>query len=154
MFNISNFKNTDGKTSRYKRRIDQLIEKEQYIDSIEKTVSSAVNNILEHRSRSFVIYGEPQSGKTEMMIALTARILDENFKIIIVLLNDAIQLLNQNLERFRRSDIDPSPKNFNEILDPSIHIGESEWIIFCKKNSKDLQKLIAKLHGHEEKIII
>lgn len=154
MFNISNFINKEAKTSRYKRRINQLIEKERFVDSIEKTVSSAVNNILEHRSRSFVIYGEPQSGKTEMMIALTARILDENFKIVVILLNDAIQLLNQNLERFKRSDIDPSPKNFNEILDPSIHIGESEWIIFCKKNSKDLQKLIAKLHGYDEKIII
>ena len=116
MFNIDDFIGSDEKGSRYKRRIDSLIEKDQYTDSIEKAVSSAVENIFQLKTRSFVIYGEPESGKTEMMIALTARLIDEGFKIIIVLLNDNIQLLNQNLERFRRSDIDPSPKNFNEIL--------------------------------------
>ena len=38
-------------------------------------VDSAVANI-EDDQKSFVIYGEPQSGKTEMMIALTAKLLD------------------------------------------------------------------------------
>jgi len=154
MFNLNDFKNTSAKTSRYKRRISKLLEQHKNTTSIEKTVLSAIDNIKTNKSNSFVIYGEPQSGKTEMMIALTARLLDEGYKIIIVLLNDNVQLLNQNLERFRRSDIDPSPKNFNEILDKSINIGENEWIIFCKKNSKDLQKLIPKLYGHEKKVII
>jgi len=154
MFNINDFKSTSAKTSRYERRISNLLEQKLDTTSIEKAVLSAINNIKDNKSNSFVIYGEPQSGKTEMMIALTARLLDEGHKILIVLLNDNVQLLNQNLERFKRSDIDPSPKNFNEILDPSIHIGENEWVIFCKKNSKDLQKLIYKLDGHEKKVII
>ena len=154
MFNVNDFLGSEGKTTRYKRRLDLLVQKGQHTDSIEKAVSAAIENIFEKKTRSFVIYGEPQSGKTEMMIALTAKLLDEGFKIITVLLNDNIQLLNQNLERFRRSDINPSPKNYNEILDTSVHIGESEWIIFCKKNSKDLQKLIAKLEDNDKKIII
>jgi|SRR3989344_1040876 len=154
MFDIDNFISQEENHSRYKRRIDFLLENNLYIESIEKAVASAVENIFEHKTRAFVIYGEPQSGKTEMMIALTARLLDEGFKIIIVLLNDNITLLNQNLERFRRSDIDPAPKNFTEILDPSVNIGNSEWIIFCKKNSKNLQQLISKLDNFQEKIII
>lgn len=154
MFNINLFKNSSGKISRYNQRLDFLRKKGQYTESIEQAVSSAIKNIFQHRTRSFVIYGEPQSGKTEMMIALTARLLDEGFKIIIVLLNDNVQLLSQNLERFSRSDINPSPKNFNEVIDASIHISNNEWIIFCKKNSKDLQKLIAKFDGIDRKVII
>ena len=95
-----------------------------------------------------MIYGEPQSGKTEMMIALTARLLDEGARIIVVLMNDSVQLLEQNLDRFLRSGLDPAPKKFNELLDPTIDLKSGTWVIFCKKNSADLQKLIAKLGKH------
>jgi len=44
-----------------------------------------------------VIYGEPQSGKTEMMICLTARLIDIGANLVIHLLNDSVQLLEQNL---------------------------------------------------------
>lgn len=153
MFNINDFIPTE-KNSRYKRHIDSLISLGMNTDSIENAVTNAIENIINKNTRSFVIYGEPQSGKTEMMIALTAKLLDIGNKIVIILLNDNVQLLNQNLNRFRRSDIDPSPKNFNEILDPSIHIANNEWVIFCKKNSKDLQNLIGKLEKVSKKIII
>jgi len=97
MFDIDNFISQEENHSRYKRRIDFLLENNLYIESIEKAVASAVENIFEHKTRAFVIYGEPQSGKTEMMIALTARLLDEGFKIIIVLLNDNITLLSNSI---------------------------------------------------------
>jgi hypothetical protein len=116
-----------------------------HTNSIEATVNGAIENIATQDARSFVIYGEPQSGKTEMMIALTARLLDEGAKIIIVLMNDSVQLLEQNLERFLRSGLDPAPKKFSELLDPSIDLRRGTWVIFCKKNAADLQKLIAKL---------
>jgi DNA replication protein DnaC len=144
-FNIHDFTAPPQKTVRYQRRLEELKSLGRYTVSIEKAVEGAVTNIHKDQSRSFVIYGEPQSGKTEMMIALTARLLDEGHKLIIVLLNDSVQLLNQNLERFRRSGLDPAPRNFSEVLDPSIEIGANEWVIFSKKNSKDLQKLINKL---------
>ncbi len=89
-----------------------------------------------------------------MMITLTARLLDHNFKIIVILLNDNVQLLTQNLERFRRSSIDPAPKNYTEITDPVITIGEREWIIFSKKNGGDLKKLIEKIGDVPNKVII
>ncbi|MEX5219435.1 MAG: DEAD/DEAH box helicase family protein [Nitrospira sp.] len=153
-FNIGDFAIPPKNTVRYHKRLEKLKASGRYTVSIEKAVEGAIANISEERSRSFVIYGEPQSGKTEMMIALTARLLDEGHRLIVVLLNDSVQLLNQNLERFRRSGLDPAPKNFNEILDPTIEIGESEWVIFSKKNSKDLKKLINKLHSQDGKIII
>ncbi len=153
MFNISELKNKTSKHTRYRRQLERITAKNGFTQNIEQAVEGAVKNI-NNSCRSFVIYGEPQSGKTEMMITLTARLLDENFKIVVVLLNDSVQLLNQNLERFRRSGIDPAPKNFSEILDPVVTIGESEWVLFCKKNSKDLQKLIHKIGGVGNKVII
>jgi len=153
-FNINNFKVVTHKNTRYERQLSRLRDSNLHIECIEKAVDSAIKNIHDQQSRSFVIYGEPQSGKTEMMILLTAKLLDEGHKIIIVLLNDSVQLLNQNLDRFRRSTIDPAPNNFSEILDPDFIIGDSEWVIFAKKNSKDLQKLINKIGNRSSKVII
>ncbi len=97
--------------NRYKKRIERLQSKEIFTENIEKTIKQTINNL--NNSKSFVIYGEPQSGKTEMMIALTAKLLDKGHKIIIILLNDSISLLNQNLERFSRSGLSPTPKNLH-----------------------------------------
>jgi hypothetical protein len=153
VFDINKFKEKPTKDARYSRMLEKLRSKERYTHSIEKAVDEAISN-LEQGGKAFVIYGEPQSGKTEMMIALTAKLLDQGSKIIVLLLNDNVQLLTQTLDRFRRSGLDPAPKNFNEILDSSIEIGENEWVIFCKKNSSDLQKLLGKLGGVEGKVVI
>jgi len=153
MFNIKDLLNKPNKQTRYRRQIERITAKNGYTENIERAIDGAIKNIDES-CKSFVVYGEPQSGKTEMMIALTSRLLDEGYKIIIVLLNDSKQLLTQNLERFRRSGIDPAPKNYSEILDPAVTIGENEWVIFSKKNSKDLQKLISKVGRIDNKVII
>lgn len=154
-FDIEKLKKArEVKRSRYQRQLERIRAKNGYTENIEKAVSAAIKNVFEDGCRSFVIYGEPQSGKTEMMIALTAALLDRQAKIVVLLLNDSVQLLTQNLERFRRSHIDPAPKNFSEVLDPSVKIGQSDWIIFCKKNSKDLQKLIHKIGDIDGKIIV
>lgn len=153
MFDISELKTKSEKHARYRRQLERITSKNGHTQNIERAVEGSIKNI-EEQCRSFVIYGEPQSGKTEMMIALTSRLLDEGFKIVIVLLNDSVQLLNQNLERFRRSTLDPAPKNFSEILDPAVTIGSNEWVIFSKKNSKDLHKLIQKIGSYPEKVII
>ncbi len=155
-FNINDFKSDAlaNRGTRYEKRLKELREEGLYTDSIESAVGGSIDNIQKHQTRSFVIYGEPQSGKTGMMIALTAKLLDEGHRIIILLLNDSVQLLEQNLERFLRSGLDPAPKKFSDILDPAVHIGESKWVIFSKKNSGDLQKLLAKIGKIKDKIII
>jgi hypothetical protein len=153
MFDISKFRNIKPAKSRYRKQLERL-KKNQYNTSfVEEAVNGAITN-LSQNINSFVIYGEPQSGKTEMMICLTAKLLDEGHKIIIVLLNDNVELLKQNLQRFKRSGIDPDPKNFTEIIDSTVEIGNNEWIIFCKKNVRDLNKLIEKLRVISQKVVI
>jgi|GEM_PF-345739 len=152
-FNISNIKAALATHNRYTHRIAQLSALGRYVENIKQTVDEALGN-LKAGSRSFVIYGEPQSGKTEMMIALTARLLDEGHRVIIVLLNDNVQLLNQNLSRFRSAGLDPSPKSHDEILHDEISLATGEWIIFCKKNADDLPKLIEKLRKVTDPIVV
>lgn len=154
MFNIEDYRGQERKHARYARRISHLQDQSIYTNSIETAVDGAIQNVQRKNTRSFVIYGEPQSGKTEMMIALTARLLDEGIKTVVVLLNDNVQLLNQNLDRFRRSGLDPAPKNFAEILDPAIQLDGNEWVIFCKKNSRDLKKLLDKLGAPDSLAVI
>ncbi len=153
MFNIHDFVQKTPKHTRYRRQIERITAKNGYTENIERAVNSAIENI-DSGCRSFVVYGEPQSGKTEMMIAMTARLLDHGFKIIVVLLNDNVQLLTQNLERFSRSNIDPAPRNYTEVVDPVITIGDREWVIFSKKNGGDLKKLIEKIGDRPNKVII
>jgi len=86
------------------------------------------------------------------MIALSAKLIDNGKKIIVILLNDDTDLLNQNLQRFRESGINPTPLNYTEILEE--HIGNRLWIIFCKKNAKDLIKLNNALDRIADKIVI
>jgi len=153
MSNLNELKKETSNNNRYEKRLSKLVSIGQEVSHIKTVVENAVANIQSDQ-KSFVIYGEPQSGKTEMMIALTAKLLDIGSKIVIVLLNDSVQLLGQNLERFQRSGLSPSPKKFNEVLPPEIEIGSRQWIIFCKKNAKDLQKLIQKLDQHFNRVII
>jgi DNA replication protein DnaC len=130
-FDFKKFEKVSNK-SRYERRIAELSKSNKETTNIEEVVEASLKNVKD-KENSFIIYGDPQCGKTEMMIALTAKLLDEGHKIIILLVTDNLSLLRQNLERFRNSGIDPSPKNFDEILDNNITLGESNWVIFCKK---------------------
>lgn len=152
-FDLAILKHETTVKNRYEKRLSHLVTQGREVDRIKIVVETAVENIKKNQ-KSFVIYGEPQSGKTEMMIALTAKLLDEDHKIIIVLLNDSVQLLGQNLERFQRSGLSPSPKKFSEILPPEVIIGNQQWVIFCKKNSKDLQKMLKKIETHKKRVVI
>jgi hypothetical protein len=151
-FDINRFIDRKERFVQYQRQIDRIKRSEKDTVSIEGTVSDAERN-LDNGADSFIIYGDPQSGKTEMMIALTAKLLDKGNKIIVILLNDNVGLLEQNLRRFSEAGIDPDPKNYTEILDEIYQIKDSNWVIFCKKNASDLRKLIRKI-GEFDKIII
>ena len=75
-------------SSRYSKRLSFLKdEKNMETSQIEEGISQ-VCNVLDSGGKSFVIYGEPQSGKTEMMIALTCKLLDEGYKTIFIVMND------------------------------------------------------------------
>jgi hypothetical protein len=151
---MSRLQQISSSQSRFSRQLARL--RAAGIDTrhIETTTSSAVENVRDGDCTSFVIYGDPQSGKTEMMICLTARLLDDGYRLIIHLLNDSVQLLGQNLGRFQRSGLAPAAKNFSEILDPEINLRKGEWVVFCKKNASDLQKLLDKTRTIPDKVVI
>jgi len=138
---------------RYPRQIMRVTSRGNSTASIEKAVDQAVA-ALDSGSKSLVIYGEPQSGKTEMMICLTARLLDRGHKAIVVLVNDSVDLLNQNLSRFQLSGISPTPRSLGEIKTSNLELAKSEFIIFCKKNSKDLKVLIERIQCVSNLLVI
>ena len=150
---IEHFRGLSAAKNRYEQQLNRLTQANKQTSCIEIAVSKATTNLAEN-VRSFVIYGEPQSGKTEMMICLTAKLLDDGYNVVVHLLNDSVQLLQQNLERFQRSRLPPAAKNFAEFLDPSITVESGQHIIFCKKNANDLSKLIEKTRLIRNKVII
>ncbi len=139
---------------RYERQIARLKDAGKQTSCISAAVEKSLANIVGGSVRSFIIYGEPQSGKTEMMICLTAKMIDAGFNVVIHLLNDSVTLLQQNLERFQRSGLAPSARNFSEVMDPSISLSVGQHVIFCKKNAQDLLKLSDKLVNVTSKVII
>lgn len=139
--------------SRYERRLEQLKSEGKETSNIEDVVNKSMEN-LKNSINSFIIYGDPQCGKTEMMIVLTAKLLDEGKRVVIVLVTDNVSLLQQNLDRFRNSGINPSPKNFDEVIDENVKIEDGNWIIFCKKNASNLKNLNRKLKGIDFKVVI
>jgi hypothetical protein len=153
-FDLSKFKESEGPISQYERQLHRLTKAAITVDCIEDTVRHALKGLSGSGRKSFVIYGEPQSGKTEMMICLTAKLLDEGKSFILHLLNDSVDLLGQNLGRFQASGIAPSAQNFSEIIHPDIDIKASKRIVFCKKNASDLNKLINKLGKLKDIVII
>lgn len=152
-FDASRFKATDLNQSQYRRQLERLAKEGKQVDCIEQAVDGAIANLGQDRA-SFVIYGEPQSGKTEMMICLTARLLDDGRQFILHLLNDSVDLLGQNLGRFQKSGLAPAAKNFTDILDPAIQIKGRRHVIFCKKNGKDLEKLRQKIGKLNDIVVI
>ena len=129
---VSKLRAIAGQRDRYQTQLNRLKKQHKQTSCIEAAVSSA-GETLQAGTHSFVIYGEPQSGKTEMMICLTAKLLDDGHRIIIHLLNDSVQLLQQNLDRFQRSNLSPAARNFSDVIDPEYSFSTGFHVIFCKK---------------------
>jgi hypothetical protein len=152
-FDIERFRKADEPLDQYERQLRRLTDAGKEVGCIESAVGHALYNLREQLGRSFVIYGEPQSGKTEMMICLTAKLIDEGYDFILHLLNDSVDLLGQNLGRFKSSGLAPAARNFSEILDPAVKIKGHRLVVFCKKNGSDLRHLIDKI-GRVRNIVI
>jgi DNA replication protein DnaC len=102
VFDPSRFKTNAKVRAQYRRQLERLAADGKQVDCIEDAVDEAATNLAREGRASFVIYGEPQSGKTEMMICLTAKLLDDGRRFILHLLNDSVDLLGQNLRRFHK----------------------------------------------------
>jgi hypothetical protein len=152
-FDLSKFISGDQPINQYQRQLQRLSSIGNSTECIESAVQGALRNLTGSNQKSFVIYGEPQSGKTEMMICLTAKLIDEGYRFIVHLLNDSVDLLSQNLGRFHSSGLAPSAQNFMEIVDPAIDVRAGTFIVFCKKNGNNLRDLINKI-GKMPKVIV
>ena len=74
--------------NRYLDRISALRKSKDFDTSMIEEGVTEVNNVLEQKKgNSFVVYGEPQSGKTEFMIALTCNLLDKGYRTIFIIMN-------------------------------------------------------------------
>lgn len=107
--------------------------------------------------RSLVVYGEPQSGKTEFMIALVCKLIDLGHRTIFLILNDNTELESQNYKRFKLAQqIKPSPINHIEFINLEDYDKHSDKprIIFCRKNKSNLEKLIEHARFLKDRIII
>jgi type I site-specific restriction endonuclease len=151
--NVSELREIATQRDRYQAQLNRLKKQDKQTSCIETAVSSACET-LHAGTNSFVIYGEPQSGKTEMMICLTAKLLDDGHRVIIHLLNDSVQLLQQNLDRFQRSNLSRAARNFSDVIDPDYSLSAGFHVIFCKKNASDLAKLNQKLERVRKKVVI
>ena len=144
------------KTPCYPARLQALSTRGLDTTNIETGMSEVVQTI-EKGKRSFVIYGEPQSGKTEFMIALACKLIDLDFHTIFVVMNDNTELETQNFDRFHSaSELNPTPMrdfHVNELSNDELKTRKPR-IIFCRKNSKNLQKLITSCRHMNQRIVI
>ena len=147
MFDINIIKNKKS-NNQYNKRINHLKNQKGWDTSnIEQTIEEVCKNIFTDNCRSLVIYGEPQSGKTEMMIALTARLLDQGKKHILLLVTDNVKLRDQNLKIFSTSGISPVPMDnyafLRSVKESKMDIKKNPFVVFCKKNASELRRLVA-----------
>ena len=123
-------------------------------------MQSGVNETLKNiknGAKSFVVYGEPQSGKTEFMIALVCKLLDEKYETIFIIMNDNTELEYQNYDRFLQcKEMSASPKSAYEIsnMEPSELKSGVQRIIFCRKNNTNLQNLLVACRFMKSRVII
>jgi DNA replication protein DnaC len=137
---LAKFRSKAKLTDRYTKQLQRLQAAGIAPACIEQAVTGAIANLAEAKTSSLVIYGEPQSGKTEMMICLTAKLLDDGHPVIVHLMNDSVDLLTQNLKRFKTSGLAPAARTSSEMVQSASAQNPQELVVFCKKNARDLGK--------------
>lgn len=147
---------SDSSKHCYPLRIETLKSLGRDTENIEVGIASTLK-VLESGERSFVVYGEPQSGKTEFMIALTCKLIDLGYQTIFIVMNDNTELEGQNFDRFHSApELNPTPLKDTQLqamTDQELAI-DKQRVIFCRKNSKILQKLIQLSSKMKKRVVI
>jgi len=117
---LAKFKDKAKLTDRYARQLQRLKAKGIAPACIEEAVEGTMVNLGAAKTASLVVYGEPQSGKTEMMICLTARLMDDGHPIIVHLMNDSVDLLSQTSNDSRPQDWPPQQRAFPRYFSPQL----------------------------------
>lgn len=137
----------------YQKQLDRVKRDGNTTEMIDEAVEGVLGNLPKAKGNSLVIYGDPQSGKTELMICLTARLLDAGYHSIIHLVTDSVDLLGQNLDRFKLAGLAPAPRNATDVAAAPITEGHNA-LLFCKKNARDLAKAITAISNVRPVIVI
>jgi len=137
----------------YKKQLARVKAQREQTGMIADAVDEVMKKLSTASTGSLVVYGDPQSGKTEMMICLTAGLLDSGHKTIVHLMNDSVDLLMQNLDRFRLAGLAPAPRNSTDLANSPLVAGHNA-IVFCKKNPRDLEKLTLALEHAGPVVVI
>ena len=147
---------TKSHISAFDDRLNYLSTRNRDVSIISDGVRQVIENISSG-TRSLVVYGEPQSGKTEFMIALVCKLLDEGKKTIFVIMNDNTDLEDQNFDRFlQATQINPSPMTapqFVNLLDGDKKT-DLPRVIFCRKNGRNLEKLITEARFLKDRVVL
>ena len=138
---------------RYQKQLNRVTASGEQTDCIDEAVTAVADTLPKAATTSLVVYGDPQSGKTEMMICLTAKLLDLGYTTIVHLMNDSVDLLVQNLNRFKLAGLAPAPKSSSELTSSPIVPGHPA-ILFCKKNARDLRRLVTALEKAGPVVVI
>jgi DNA replication protein DnaC len=88
-FNVEDLRRSAESKDRYQSQLSRLRAAGKQSSCIEDAVIAATQNI-QRGTKSFVIYGEPQSGKTEMMICLTATLASANEALVTSTINTRV----------------------------------------------------------------
>ncbi len=148
--------NEGHRDSCYDKRILAVQQRGRETKHIENGIEEVVR-VLGRGVNSFVVYGEPQSGKTEFMIALACKLIDMDYQTIFVVMNDNTELETQNFDRFHGApELNPTPVRDTQLANMSDAQlrQEKQRIIFCRKNSKNLQKLIEHCRHMKNRVVI
>lgn len=140
----------------YEDRIARLKQMGRDSSLIQRGIADVLR-VLEQGSKSFVVYGEPQSGKTEFMIALVCKLLDMGRQTIFVVMNDNTELELQNYDRFLKArELNPTPQLYSHIeqTDDADLKTPKQRVIFCRKNASNLKKLIHKCRFMTDRVVI
>lgn len=153
---VLSYLNQSRNANRYAKRLDSLRRKSWDTTHIKSGVDKVINN-LASGAKSLVIYGEPQSGKTEVMIALTCALLDSGVKTIFIVMNDNTELENQNFKRFKgTSELNQTPLRALEFIDLKDEDKrlDVQRVIFCRKNYSNLEGLITECRFLKDRVVI
>lgn len=153
---LQRLRNAKKSSDCYQNRLASLEAMGRDPTLIKKGIADTLR-VIESGGRSFVVYGEPQSGKTEFMIALVCKLLDLDKKTIFVIMNDNTELETQNFERFHSAqELNPTPERDWQILemDESNLQTTKQRIIFCRKNARNLEKLIHACRFMTDRVVI
>ncbi len=137
------------------KKIEDPIQKENFEKILDKNLNKIIKEI--NKNNRIVLYGDVQSGKTNNMIYLSGWFFEQNYSWIIVLTGDRNSLNDQTFSRFKKAYNNNDYNIYcyiNEEIDIFINRRKYKQIIFLKKQTNDLKRIVKKAKELNKKIVV